>query len=182
MITAYQTSRLADVTVVRVTSDLAGGTVYYHWFAEGDYLGRTTEPERVIQLDAGEQLRIDCLDTLDPDYDALASAPAGYPARKTLAWVRSLDGSTVEYRIDQRQDAGEWEEIGRVPAEPGRWEYRHLTDRLVDLTEYAWRIVPLDAVGNAGTPVELGRELVVRRPDAPSFTVALGGDRTLTLT
>lgn len=171
MITSYLTTRIADVTVVRVTSDLAG-TVYYHWYAEGEYLGRTTDPERAFQLAENEQLRVEVLDTTDADYDTVANAPAGYPARRTLAWLRSIDADAAWYRVDQQQDSGDWTEIARVPAEAGRWEYRLETDRLEDLATYTWRIVPLDTAGNEGTAVTIGPERVVRRPDAPAVALS----------
>jgi hypothetical protein len=44
------------------------------------------------------------------------------------------------------------------------------TPRLDDLTTYTWRVIPIDAVGNEGTPLEIESESVVRRPDPPAFT------------
>jgi hypothetical protein len=170
MLTTYRALPLADAVRIEVTSDLAG-TVYYHWYLDGAWVGSTTEPWKLFRPASGEQLRVEVLDTTDPDFDPLASAPAGYPATRTLWWVRSLDTDVLYYRVDQQLSAGDWEEVAQVHAEPGRWDYQWRTGRLDDLSEHAWRIVPLDAAGNDGTPITIGPERIVRRPDAPAFTL-----------
>jgi hypothetical protein len=170
MITSYAPSRIGDVVTVRVTSDLVG-TVFFHWYRDGAYLGYTSEPQRTFQVAAGDQVEIDCLDTLDSAFDPIANSPVRYPARKTLFWLRSLDVDVNRYRIDESQDGGDWSTIGEVLADPNRWTYTWLTDRLADLSTYAFRVVPIDLAGNPGTPIELPPELLVRRPDAPSYAV-----------
>ena len=103
---------------------------------------------------------------IDADYDD----GSGYPARKTLWWVRSLATDVDHYRIDQQEDGGAWEMIGRVWPVLGQWSYRHTTDRLTDLATYSWRILPVDAAGNVcASPLEIGPEKAVRTPDAPDF-------------
>lgn len=170
-ITSTTAVRVENVTTITVVSDLAGsGTVYYHWYQDGAWLGRTTSPTRSIYLDAEAQARIEVIDTVDPDFDGAAAAPAGYPAVRTLWWTASLATDIDHYRVEQQEGAGgDWESIGVVHHVAGQWTYRQLSPRLTDLTEYTWRIVPVDRAGNDGTPTTIGPELVVRTPDAPDF-------------
>lgn len=173
-ITAYTAVPIEDAVRVEVTSDLAG-TVRYHWYADGMYQGMTYEPWRLFRPEEGEQLRVEVLDTTDEDFDPLTNAPAGYPARRTLWWVRSLDADVEYYRIDQQQDGGAWAEVATVDAVAGQWDYQWTTARLDDLSDYAWRIVPVDAAGNDGTALAIAAERIVRTPDAPDFTLSLAG-------
>jgi hypothetical protein len=169
-ITAYSQTRFGNVTQVTATSDLVGGPVYYHWYSDGCWCGASTAPTWSAFVPDDEQARLECVDTLDPDYDPLAAPPAGWPARRTLYWVRSL-GDVDHYRVEQSQDGGAYEVLARVPAEPTRWDYTFLTGRLDDLSDYTWRIVPVDAIGNDGPPLTIGPERIVRTPDAPAAEI-----------
>jgi len=174
-ITSYQTTRAGSVTVVTVTSDLAD-TVYYHWYVDGQHVDQTLWPFKAFYLGVGQQARVEVIDTNDPDYDWQSGAPEGWPSRRTLWWTSadwpSLGETDLDhYRIDQKTD-GDWEAAGRVQHNANQWEYRFLTARLADLTEYTWRIVPVDRAGNDGTPLELRPEKIVRTPDAPRFAIA----------
>jgi len=168
-ITGYQRVRQGMVTTVTVTSDLTG-TIFYHWYVDGQHVGGGLSPSRSFGLAAGDELRIEVLDTLDPDFDPVLNAPTGWPARRTLWWVCSLDEDVRQYRIEQKQDSGAWTVIGLVPHEVGTWSHSLLTPRLVDLAEYQWRIVPVDSAGNDGAAITIGPERVVRSPDGPNFT------------
>ena len=167
VITLYETTRLDDVTQVTVTSDLTG-EVFYHWYLDGMYVGATAAKARSFQLPPGSQAEIEAADTLDPDYDPLSFTPAAYPARKTLWWVRSPDSDVGKYRIEQQKDVGEWTQLAEIPA-AGSWDFWFTTGRLDDLADYAWRITPIDAAGNAGDPILFTQEKIVRKPDAPDF-------------
>lgn len=91
---------------------------------------------------------------------------------KTIWWVRSLASDVAEYRVEQQKDGGAWTVVATVPAIAGRWTYQQITDQLVDLASYAWRVVPVDTAGTDGTPIVIPAERVVRTPDAPDFTVS----------
>ena len=91
---------------------------------------------------------------------------------KTLWWVRSLAADVDHYRVEQQRDGGDWVTIATVPVVQGKWSRQQITDRLVDLAEYTWRVVPVDTTGNDGTPVTIGPERIVRTPDAPEFVVS----------
>jgi len=162
-------TRSGTTTLVTVVSSLTG-TVYYHWYMDGAYLGFTTTPSRSFTVERDEQVSIDVLDTNDVDFDPVANAPAGYPARRTLVWTRSVDASVYQYRIEQRQDGGAWETLGYALDDASKWLFRYLTPRLDDLSEYEWRVIPMDLPGNDGTAISLGVERIVRTPDAPEFT------------
>ncbi len=179
-ITSYNAVRIGQITTVTVTSDLEG-TIYYHWFVDGVHVGATTSPQYTLLVEAGGQVRIEAIDTNDAAYDWVANAPAGWPARKLLWWIRSLDSDVASYRVEQNRDAAGWTELVTIDHDEDQWSYQHLTDRLDDLIAYQWRVLPIDAAGNAGTPLSLGSETVVRTPDAPAFTITFDqGTTTVT--
>lgn len=176
-ITSTTTTRLGHVTTVTVISNLTP-PVWYHWYVDGSWVGRTSSGSRQFWLADGEQARIEVADTTNPDYDPIANAPVDYPAVRTLWWLRSLETGIVEYLIEQKIGAGAWTEIARVRADETRWAYRYLTDRLTDLTTYEWRVSGVDAAGNLGTTLSVGSELIVRRPEVPNFTATFNAGPT----
>jgi hypothetical protein len=155
---------VGDMTLVRVSSDLVG-TVYFHWYQDGSYVGLTMVGQKGFRLSAGSEAEIVCQDTLDPAYDPVAAAPSGYPAVATLELVSSTDADIARYRLEQSQDGGAWVTIAYIE-DDGDWWWTFATERLDDLSTYAWRAVPIDLVGNDGTPKVLGTMRVVRRPSA----------------
>jgi len=175
MTVSYTVTTVGDTTTVTVASTLTP-PVYYFWYLDGQYLGMTEEATRAFNLLAGEQARIDVLDSTDEDFDPYANAPAAYPSRKTIFWIRSPATDVDYYRVEQQADGGEWETVETIPADPDAWSYSSLTERLDDLTTYAWRIIPVDVVGNDGTPLAFAAELIVRIPDAPAFAVTIDPD------
>lgn len=170
-ITSITTSRHDNVTTVTAVSDLSG-EVFFHWYMDGAFVGQSTSGQRTFLLENGDQVRIEVLDTNDADFDSIANAPAGWPARRSLWWVRSLDTDVVHYRIEQQQDAGAFVAVGQVSHADAEWSYSFLTPRLADLSAYTWRIIPVDLAGNDGTLLTVGPETIVRTPDAPNFAVA----------
>lgn len=178
MITAYRTTRAGQTTTVRVTSNLAG-TVFYHWYLDGAWIGRTTSPEKSFVLDLSDQARVDVVDVNDPDFDPLKNPPAGYPARRSLFFLRSTDEDVETYRVEQQKDGGAWTTVAILHHDPRAWSYQVLTDRLPDLSSYSWRVIPVDRAGNDGTALSLGSaEKVVRTPDAPNFTATFNAGAT----
>ena len=171
--------RTGSVVTIRVTSSLSDP--YYHWYIEGAWVGMTRVGEISVSLRDGEQDFVVCQDTTDPDYDAVASAPAGYPARRTLAWIASTDADVAHYRVEESKNGGGWAELGTV-RDDGSWMYTYVTGRLDDLATYQWRVWPVDRAGNDGSPVELESENIVRRPDAPAYAVSFSpGALTVTV-
>lgn len=167
-ITAYQQTRIDDVTTVIVTSDLVG-QIFYHWYLDGAYLGATDTPQRSFSVPAGDQARVEVIDTLDDGFDPLASAPDGWPARRSIFWTASVDSDVNHYRVEQQKAGGDWELLAIVEHDSARWTYTVLTGRLDDRTLYAWRVIPVDAAGNQGTAQTISQEMIVRTPDAPDF-------------
>lgn len=174
MTVSLSLTRAGGLTRVFAESDLSG-SVSFCWYLDGAYVATTTVGERDFQVEPGDQVRIEVLDTTDPTFDPIANAPAGYPARQSLWWIRSLDSDVDRYVIEQLQDAGSWERVAIVRQTADAWAFGWLSRRLVDLATYSWRVTPLDVAGNAGTPRVFGPQKVVRRPDAPRFTVAAAG-------
>ncbi len=176
-ISSVTQTRSGNVTTVIVVSTLTG-TVYYHWYLDGSYLGVTQSPSRTLYIDHEDMGRLDVLDTNDADFDPIENAPDEFPARRNLFFVRSVDVDVVKYRIEQQVDGGAWETAGYVQHDSSRWSYLFLTDRLDDLSDYAWRVVPIDAAGNEGTALTLAAERIVRRPDAPEFVATFDDGTT----
>jgi hypothetical protein len=171
MITAYSQTRNQNMSVVSVTSDLAG-IIYYFWYLAGAFVAATQRNAYTFLLQPGEQARVDVIDTNDPDFDPIAHAQAGYPARRSIHWVKSQDADASSYRVEQRKDAGAWSTIGIIYASPEKWSHVLLSPILEDLAVYEWRITPVDQAGNDGTAIALSAETIVRTPDAPNFAVA----------
>jgi len=174
-ITATTAVRIGNAVLVAVTSSLSG-TVYYHWYVDGVWAGRTTTPQHTLYVGDDAQARIEVVDTTDADFDYLAGNPTPYPAARRLWWIRSLAADVDHYRIEQQIDGGDWSELAIVARRGEDWTYEYTTDRLTDLAEYAWRVVPVDEAGNDGTAITLAAEKIVRVPDAPEFTIAFDPD------
>lgn len=171
-ITAASVMRYGQMTEVRVTSDLSADPVYYHWFNHGAYLGRTTTPMVTVSPQAGEQLRVAVIDTTDPDYDPIANAPDGYPARRTIKWHTSQASDVSHYHVEENEDAGGWTKIGTVAHDGKTWQYTFTTLPLTDLASYQFRVKAVDTAGNEGTALTLAAATVVRTPDAPAFALS----------
>jgi len=176
-ITGYTRARVGNLTRVTVTSGLSG-TIYYHWYIDGAWVGSGRSPTRTFHLPADDQVVLVCQDTNDADYDPVAEAPAGWPARRTLYWLRSVDPAIAAYRIEQNRAGAGWVTLGIVRQDGTRWEHQLLTPRLDDLIVYQWRVVPMDAAGNDGTALTIGTETVVRTPDAPAFAATFDEETT----
>lgn len=173
-ITGYSQLRNGTATTVIAVSDLSG-VVYIHWYVDGAYVGGGAAARRTFQIPAGDMVSIVAQDTNDETYDAIANAPEGHPARRSIWFVRASSTDVKSYRIEQQREAEDWLEIGEIAHEDDRWSYFILSPRLDDLTTYGWRVIPIDASGNDGTALDLGTELVVRTPDATDYTVTYDG-------
>lgn len=177
VITSTTTTRSLNATTVTVVSDLSG-LIHYHWYIDGAFAGKTTNAARMFFLAPEDQVRIDVLDTTDPDFDSIANAPSGYPARRSLWWIRSTSADIARYRVEQQREAEGYVPIAEVVQTSTAWSFSVLSPRLDDLTTYDWRVVPIDVAGNEGTPLAIGPEPVVRRPDSPAFSIAFDGGTT----
>ena len=181
MIVGYTSQRSGQLICVTVTSDLVGSPIFYHWYVDGAYSGFTQSTTKCFSLMAGEQARIIVQDTLLTTYDPIANAPEDFPSRRSIYWNRSVDTDVRKYLVEQNRAAAGWTALVFVPHDENRWEYVHITGRLDDLISYQFRVTPVDKAGNSGTAVTFSAETVVRRPDAPDFTVGLAaGDVTFT--
>jgi hypothetical protein len=177
-------SAIGGTTTLTAVSSL-GGTVYFFWFANGVYLGvnssSATPPAAswTLRPDADEQLSIECYDTTDASYDPATFVSACAPARRTIAWIRSLDATCTAYLIQQQSGSAgsypvggsDWETIAKVLAD-ATWQYTFTTEPLDDLTQYAWRVLPLNAAGWPGTPIGISPEMIVRTPEAPGWEIS----------
>ena len=174
-ITSYTSQRIGNVVTVTVQSDIVpdfGEVIYFHWYLDGAYAGMTTDGSQTFYLEDSEQVQIVAQDTVDSDYDVMANAPAQVSARRSLWFVRSASADVERYQIEQKKDAGDYAILGYVLDRPGQWSYAYMTPRLTDLSVYQWRITPIDRAGNEGTPIVIGPETIVRRPDVQDYAIS----------
>ena len=170
MITSITTSASGRTTVVTAVSNLSQ-PIWYFWYLGGAYVGGGRSNRRTFVLPAGQSARVD---VLDGSTSTPPASPVSYPPTRTILFVRSI-GDVARYRIEQSENSGAWTAIAFVQDNPGTWSYSITTANLDDLSTYAWRVVPIDAAGNDGTPIALASELIVRMPDAPVFAISLNG-------
>ncbi len=157
-----------NITVCEATTALSG-TVYYHWYIDGQYVAGNTTPTLTISLPSGHQKTIVCQDTTDAAYDPVANAPDGWPDHVTIWWARVTDSTVVGYQIEQ-STGGDYELAGWVWQTPHLWLYTWRSDRLTDLANYSFRVYAVDAAGNLSSPITTAITPFVRRPDATDFT------------
>jgi hypothetical protein len=101
------------------------------------------------------------VEVLDQD----CSRPSiAFPGRLTLNW-HSVSGAE-SYQI-QQYDSG-WL-TKQTQIDEGQGVFLYSSDWLDDVTTYEFRIVPVDSVGNLGTPITFSAEMV-RHPDVPAVT------------
>lgn len=171
--------RIGHLMQVAITSSIHLSMGSFHWYRDGAYIGSTGIPSRTFRLEAGEQARIDVIASSNPDFDPQSQQEASQPSsRRVLEWFRSLSPDAGNYIVKHATSAdGEsWTsatKIREIRHDDSRWGYRATTDILTDLTHYRWTVLPVDVVGNEGTASQtIGPEHIVRRPDAPDFTVS----------
>ena len=169
-ITSITQNRSGQTTTITVVSNLTGPSFY--WYLDGAYVGKTTSPSKTFNIDPGSQAVVSILDSNSPTFDPIANAPTIYPARRTLVWTRSTDAHISRYQVQQQVNGGAWTTLGYINDDGRSWTFSYMTPRLTDLASYVWRVIPLDAAGNAGTPIALAAETIVRAPDAPGFAAA----------
>ena len=185
--------RVGRLSQVTATTTL-GGVVYYYWYVDGELKQQGTSNRLTVALDAGAQGRIECHVSNSANWAATSAAPQSWPRTRTVRWLRSLDASCRRYRIDQAKaqpamltDAelvawdlagltgwaswDPWAAIATIDRDADAWSYQLATQTLDDTSVYKWRIVPLSAIGNAGTPVETDPIKSSRRGDAPDFAI-----------
>jgi hypothetical protein len=170
MSVTISTQSIDGTTVVTATSTLSP-PVYYAWWLNGIFLGLSTSNTWTFRPDAGEQLFVEVVEGNSPDYDPATKPMLAAPARRLLQWIRSLDATCAAYQVQQNENSHGWTTIATINADPLTWQYSFTTQPLDDLARYQFRVLPLDAAGRAGTPIAIPAELIVRTPNAPTFSV-----------
>lgn len=186
-ITSITQVTIGNAVRVTVVSDLSG-KVYYHWYADGQWVGVSVAAQRTFNLQPLEDLQIDVIDTNDPDYDYLDNAPAAYPRRRTLFWYPSPSSDVDHYLVEETPDGDEVTVTAKVPHRPEIWQYQLTTGRLQQQGEhlgglgYSWWVRAVDRLGNVGgqTALAINRPQFGRE-DAPNFALALEVDTTVTI-
>ena len=170
--------RIGNNIQVAVVSNIHLSAQAFHWYQDGTYIGSTSVPYRGFRLEAGEQSRIDVIPSSNPAFDPEIQAPTLEPSpRRVIELFRSLDTDVGEYYLQQASSSNGvfWSDfitVRIIAHDSVRWSYRATTEILDDLTHYQWRIASVDDAGNEGTiGTSIGPEELVRRPDAPDFTV-----------
>lgn len=187
MTVSIEQSRLGPLVEVIATSDEVP-PVWFHWWIDGVYCGATggdgsTQSGRTFHVGLDGQERIQVIDSTSESVDPATLGADAYPARRSLWFLRSLETGVDRYRIEQQQDGGQWTIIGRLTAREDAWAYTFGSGRLDDLSDYAWRAIPIDACGNDGTPISIASQTIVRPPDAPRFEASFDvGTARVTIT
>lgn len=165
-VTYGKPERVGHWTTVFVESDI-GSAAWFHWYRDGILVHSGQATSYTFYVGTGEQAEIICVDTANsiPPSDA----PQAWPATRTIFWWPSMSDDIKEYRPEYQKDGGSWTAFDRVRHDPERWLYHAETERLDDLSTYAFRVVPVDQAGNDGTAQEIESEIVVRKPDAPRY-------------
>ena len=170
----------ADYGLVRVRA-LSDRTPPIDWrvVVDGDLVLSLTTADASLEFDvpaiAGSE-RGPFVEVLD--HEDILPTPAG-PDRQILHWTE-IDGA-ASYRIDSFGIG--WTVYQAVPLNPTR-AYSVRSPSVGDGEAGLFRVVPIDAAGNAGTPsgslVVVGR----RHPDVPKPTIVYDGavDGTVTIT
>lgn len=156
---------------VVVSSNLRKRRIY-HWYVNGRYAGSSHGNSRVFRCPPGRQINVLARPRRRSSYPAGDRLPVAYSGELTLEWIRSPDEDVACYRVEYRSPpgSGDWVGFGRLTADD-RWDYRITTPQLDDDAEYEFRVIPVDTAGNAGTPLELGTERVVRYPNVTAADV-----------
>lgn len=152
---------------VRFTvSSSLGGTPTFYWYEDGVLVEASTRNWRQLDLLHGAGVGIDVFD------DSGDSPTPGFPARVTLQWHPSADGTATKYRVEF-YSGGAWSTLATL-YDNGRSILRWTSEVLDDDMEYTLGIVPVNASGNDGDR----RTLIFRmrrRPDAPDVSYSYDG-------
>lgn len=135
------------------SSDPAGAV--FRVFRNGRALGVTRATSMVFTSRPGSWPVIEVLDSAD--------APRRTAEPEAIVQWEAVAGA-AGYRVEQLIDAV-WVGLTTVD-DDGSATYRVTTNPLEDATEYQFRVIPLGADGNEGTPAAITVE-AVRHPDPP---------------
>lgn len=98
MIISLTQTQQHGLTTVTAVSDLVA-PVFFYWYIDGAFISQNSTGEKSFHVERGEQLRVDVVDSNDADLDPIALSPGGYPARRTLEFVKSVDTEATAYLV-----------------------------------------------------------------------------------
>jgi len=158
----------------RLSWSYTGSADTFYLWLNGELAATTALQWFDVSGDPGEPLVVEVFD------DSTESPSPTYPSRMRLGWFASTGAPAASsYRIDQ-YIAAAWVKRAAIP-EDGRGFYQWVTRSLDDDTSHQFRIVPVAANGNEGTPVSF-TALMVRHPDEPDVAIAYSSStRKLTI-
>jgi hypothetical protein len=152
---------------------LSGGVIRYVWasdledptfrvFRDGQLLTTMKATEFLLQAQDNQFAHVNVLDDDDEDAE---------PDRETF-WRWRLQWNAVEdaaqYRIEQYIDAA-WSFL-KLINDTGQAQYEYTTGVLDDSSTSQFRVVPIDAMGNDGTPATLDL-FPIHRPAMPMLSM-----------
>lgn len=173
MVTFQSPQQLGTTTwLIPWTSDQGSPT--YRVFLDGVQVSTQLEASYILKLDTNVPVPI--IEVLDTS--TAVPSPA-FPSYLIFGW--NLDLNAAQYLIEQWTGSA-YVTIGTINADTTKAWQVYATGILADETTAQWRITPIDAYGNNGTPVVF-TDLMVRNPDvpAPTFTYNGAGPKTVTL-
>lgn len=127
----------------------------YRVYRDGELVLTTRATTYDAAIADGAAPVFDVVDQEDAD-------PSAFPPFAVVQWYQVADAAA--YRVEQYVDSA-WTMLVTV-ADDGRGYYQHRTATLADDTTHQFRVVPVSAAGNDGTPTTLSI-LMVRYPDPP---------------
>jgi hypothetical protein len=150
-------------------SNLINPTFYI--YQNGILQAVTPSKTGTFRVTTGAQLLIEVLD--DPNQ----KPSLVYSGVVFIGWYQVP--SAAAYTIE-KWSGGAWANVDTVP-DIGAWWLSWTSPYLPDSQPYQFRVTPIGANGNPGTP-QIFTGFMVRVPDAPGNTFTLNPDSTVTIT
>lgn len=149
--------------LLEVESDITGAT-FYRW-RDGVFQGISKDPVWIFPLASGEFVQIDVFDSSEETPDDV------YPSTIYFQWDGEDDAAT--YKVYEYIDEA-WLLRRTGPSKGTGSVHSYISRPLEDGEEINLKIIPYDAIGQAGTALEYDITMI-RRPDPEEFSVAIDG-------
>lgn len=171
IVTSRMISQEENFIAVTVTSNLSSG--YYHWYADGAYMGCNEGQSRCFRIEPGRQMVVEVKPVRWSSYRGRDRDLPAYDGTLLIEWGPSTNATY--YLAQYQPSGGSWTTFAKIH-EDGRWCYHARTPQLDDDTIYNLRVMPMDAADGAGTPLDLGSRRVVRFPDVIDADITFDDD------
>jgi hypothetical protein len=159
-VTITDTTQKSDTLWLFTFSSDLGGTPTFYIYIDGVLNETTTATTKLVQIQYDREFQIEILD------DVNAVPAEAYPDFARISWEPVANAA--KYRIDQWDGVSAWDELA-VILDTNQNTFVYDTQKIDDVTDYTFRIVPLNSADIEGSPREFNL-FMVRRPDRPNVT------------